>query len=83
MLYCVYGGDVYRYPDNLAWHIPLSRAFIRKSPEVSKFHRFLVDESDQVQQTLLTACSLSLSRSLKHTLSLCLLLAGERVGEYQ
>ena len=39
---------MYRYPDQLAWHVPLSKAFIRKSPEVSKFHRFLVDESDQV-----------------------------------
>ncbi|CAI7989852.1 RNA cytosine C(5)-methyltransferase NSUN2 [Geodia barretti] len=35
------------YPDQLAWYVPLSKAFIRKSPDVSKFHRFLVDESDQ------------------------------------
>ena len=39
---------VCRYPDQLAWYVPLSKAFIRKSPDVSKFHRFLVDESDQV-----------------------------------
>lgn len=45
---------ILRYPNDLAWYIPLSKSFIRKSPVVSKFHRFLVDESDQVR--VFTVC---------------------------
>ena len=47
-IFLIFVCNGYRYPDQLAWYVPLSKAFIRKSPEVSKFHRFLVDESDQV-----------------------------------
>jgi 16S rRNA C967 or C1407 C5-methylase (RsmB/RsmF family) len=35
------------YPDRLAWHISLSRQIMRNSPHLSKFHSFLVQESDQ------------------------------------
>ena len=39
---------VCRYPDRLAWHIPLTRRFIRKSPVLEQFHRFLVNETELV-----------------------------------
>ncbi|XP_064398499.1 RNA cytosine-C(5)-methyltransferase NSUN2-like isoform X2 [Halichondria panicea] len=35
------------YPNNFAWHVPLTRKFIRKSPLMSKFHSFLVKENEQ------------------------------------
>ncbi|XP_065913229.1 RNA cytosine-C(5)-methyltransferase NSUN2-like isoform X2 [Dysidea avara] len=35
------------YPDNLAWHVSLSKKFIRKSPLVKQFHNFLVKENEQ------------------------------------
>ncbi|XP_075069004.1 RNA cytosine C(5)-methyltransferase NSUN2 [Mixophyes fleayi] len=34
------------YPDELAWHTNLSRKIIRKSPELEKFHQFLVNETE-------------------------------------
>ncbi|XP_075442058.1 RNA cytosine C(5)-methyltransferase NSUN2 isoform X2 [Ascaphus truei] len=34
------------YPDELAWHTNLSRKIIRKSPELEKFHQFLVSETE-------------------------------------
>ncbi|XP_063779006.1 RNA cytosine C(5)-methyltransferase NSUN2 [Pseudophryne corroboree] len=34
------------YPDELAWHTNLSRKIIRKSPELEKFHQFLVHETE-------------------------------------
>ncbi|XP_066435306.1 RNA cytosine C(5)-methyltransferase NSUN2 [Eleutherodactylus coqui] len=34
------------YPDELAWHTNLSRKIIRKSPELEKFHQFLISESE-------------------------------------
>ena len=37
-----------RYPDDLAWHVSLSKKFIRKSPLAKKFHNFLVKENEQV-----------------------------------
>ena len=39
---------VRRYPDRLAWHIPLTRRFIRKSPLLEQFHQFLVNETELV-----------------------------------
>lgn len=35
------------YPDDLAWHVSLSKKFIRKSPLAKKFHNFLVKENEQ------------------------------------
>lgn len=52
-----------RYPHNLAWHVSLTRKFIRKSPLVSKFHAFLVHENEQVgAEDQLGATRLVLSR---------------------
>nr|XP_033785631.1 RNA cytosine C(5)-methyltransferase NSUN2 isoform X3 [Geotrypetes seraphini] len=34
------------YPEELAWHTNLSRKIIRKSPELQKFHQFLVSETE-------------------------------------
>ncbi|KAK9720417.1 tRNA (cytosine-5-)-methyltransferase ncl1 [Basidiobolus ranarum] len=34
------------YPDGLGWHFTASRSQLRKSPELSNFHRFLVSETD-------------------------------------
>ncbi|CAH2283899.1 tRNA (cytosine(34)-C(5))-methyltransferase [Pelobates cultripes] len=34
------------YPDDLAWHTNMSRKIIRKSPELEKFHQFLVSETE-------------------------------------
>ncbi|KAM4687972.1 RNA cytosine C(5)-methyltransferase NSUN2 [Discoglossus pictus] len=34
------------YPEELAWHTNLSRKIIRKSPELEKFHQFLVSETE-------------------------------------
>ncbi|XP_053570553.1 RNA cytosine C(5)-methyltransferase NSUN2 [Bombina bombina] len=34
------------YPEELAWHTNLSRKIIRKSPELEKFHHFLVSETE-------------------------------------
>ncbi len=51
---CVYVSVfVCRYPGDLAWSVPLSKKFIRKSPLVSKFHAFLVRENEQVTVTYL------------------------------
>ncbi len=47
-----YAAQIYislRYPNNFAWHVPLTRKFIRKSPLMSKFHSFLVKENEQVR----------------------------------
>lgn len=43
---------VCRYPGDLAWSVPLSKKFIRKSPLASKFHSFLVRENEQVHSVL-------------------------------
>lgn len=40
-----------RYPDDLAWHVSLSKKFIRKSPLAKKFHNFLVKENEQVSSS--------------------------------
>lgn len=34
------------YPDELAWHTNLSRKIIRKSPELERFHQFLISETE-------------------------------------
>ncbi|ORX99070.1 S-adenosyl-L-methionine-dependent methyltransferase [Basidiobolus meristosporus CBS 931.73] len=34
------------YPEGLGWHFTASRSQLRKSPELSKFHKFLVSETD-------------------------------------
>jgi tRNA (cytosine34-C5)-methyltransferase len=34
------------YPDQLAWHVDLTRKFIRKSPLMGSFHQFLVNETE-------------------------------------
>ncbi|NWJ07792.1 NSUN2 methyltransferase, partial [Crypturellus undulatus] len=34
------------YPEELAWHTNLSRKILRKSPELEKFHQFLVSETE-------------------------------------
>ncbi|XP_029445862.1 tRNA (cytosine(34)-C(5))-methyltransferase isoform X2 [Rhinatrema bivittatum] len=34
------------YPEDLAWHTNLSRKILRKSPELEKFHQFLVSETE-------------------------------------
>lgn len=34
------------YPDELAWHTNLSRKVIRKSPDLEKFHQFLISETE-------------------------------------
>ncbi|XP_040209458.1 RNA cytosine C(5)-methyltransferase NSUN2 isoform X3 [Rana temporaria] len=34
------------YPDELAWHTNLSRKIIRKSPDLEKFHQFLISETE-------------------------------------
>uniref|UniRef100_A0A8C5Q6Q8 NOP2/Sun RNA methyltransferase 2 n=1 Tax=Leptobrachium leishanense TaxID=445787 RepID=A0A8C5Q6Q8_9ANUR len=34
------------YPDELAWHTNMSRKIIRKSPELEKFHQFLISETE-------------------------------------
>uniref|UniRef100_A0A6J0TW73 tRNA (cytosine(34)-C(5))-methyltransferase n=3 Tax=Pogona vitticeps TaxID=103695 RepID=A0A6J0TW73_9SAUR len=34
------------YPEELAWHTNLSRKVLRKSPELEKFHHFLVSETE-------------------------------------
>ena len=39
-----------RYPDRLAWQVDLTKKFVRKSPLLSKFHRFLVRENEQVRR---------------------------------
>uniref|UniRef100_A0A4W2ED73 tRNA (cytosine(34)-C(5))-methyltransferase n=1 Tax=Bos indicus x Bos taurus TaxID=30522 RepID=A0A4W2ED73_BOBOX len=35
-----------RYPEELAWHTNLSRKILRKSPQLEKFHQFLVSETE-------------------------------------
>ncbi|KAJ6661334.1 hypothetical protein lerEdw1_014962 [Lerista edwardsae] len=35
-----------RYPEELAWHTNLSRKVLRKSPQLEKFHHFLVSETE-------------------------------------
>lgn len=37
-----------RYPEELAWHTNLSRKILRKSPQLEKFHQFLVSETECV-----------------------------------
>ncbi|XP_053323270.1 RNA cytosine C(5)-methyltransferase NSUN2 [Spea bombifrons] len=34
------------YPEELAWHTNMSRKIIRKSPELEKFHQFLISETE-------------------------------------
>ncbi|XP_077166840.1 RNA cytosine C(5)-methyltransferase NSUN2 [Paroedura picta] len=34
------------YPEELAWHTNLSRKVLRKSPQLEKFHHFLVSETE-------------------------------------
>ncbi|KAK2489119.1 hypothetical protein MC885_013383 [Smutsia gigantea] len=34
------------YPEELAWHTSLSRKILRKSPQLEKFHQFLVSETE-------------------------------------
>ncbi|XP_045141222.1 RNA cytosine C(5)-methyltransferase NSUN2 [Echinops telfairi] len=34
------------YPDELAWHTNLSRKVLRRSPQLEKFHQFLVSETE-------------------------------------
>ncbi|XP_012577191.1 PREDICTED: tRNA (cytosine(34)-C(5))-methyltransferase [Condylura cristata] len=34
------------YPEELAWHTNLSRKILRKSPQLEKFHQFLVSETE-------------------------------------
>ncbi|KAM9166575.1 RNA cytosine C(5)-methyltransferase NSUN2 isoform 1-T1 [Pangshura tecta] len=34
------------YPEKLAWHTNLSRKILRKSPQLEKFHQFLVSETE-------------------------------------
>ncbi|XP_066479804.1 RNA cytosine C(5)-methyltransferase NSUN2 isoform X2 [Tiliqua scincoides] len=34
------------YPEELAWHTNLSRKILRKSPQLEKFHHFLVSETE-------------------------------------
>ncbi|NXO00762.1 NSUN2 methyltransferase, partial [Rhinopomastus cyanomelas] len=34
------------YPDELAWHMNLSRKILRKSPQLEMFHQFLVSETE-------------------------------------
>lgn len=41
-----------RYPEELAWHTNLSRKILRKSPQLEKFHQFLVSETESVSQFL-------------------------------
>lgn len=40
------------YPEELAWHTNLSRKILRKSPQLEKFHQFLVSETESVSQFL-------------------------------
>ena len=39
-----------RYPEELAWHTNLSRKILRKSPQLEKFHQFLVSETESVSR---------------------------------
>ena len=41
-----------RYPEELAWHTNLSRKILRKSPQLEKFHQFLVSETESVSRYL-------------------------------
>lgn len=41
-----------RYPEELAWHTNLSRKILRKSPQLEKFHQFLVSETESVSSFL-------------------------------
>lgn len=41
-----------RYPEELAWHTNLSRKILRKSPQLEKFHQFLVSETESVSRFL-------------------------------
>ncbi|XP_008588557.1 PREDICTED: tRNA (cytosine(34)-C(5))-methyltransferase [Galeopterus variegatus] len=36
------------YPEELAWHTNLSRKILRKSPQLEKFHQFLVSETESI-----------------------------------
>lgn len=38
----------FRYPDELAWQINLTKRFIRKSSSMDRFHKFLVHETETV-----------------------------------
>ncbi|KAF6126109.1 NOP2/Sun RNA methyltransferase 2 [Phyllostomus discolor] len=40
------------YPEELAWHTNLSRKILRKSPQLEKFHQFLVSETESVSRVL-------------------------------
>lgn len=46
-----------RYPEELAWHTNLSRKILRKSPQLEKFHQFLVSETESVSRVLCTNLS--------------------------
>lgn len=46
-----------RYPEELAWHTNLSRKILRKSPQLEKFHQFLVSETESVSRVLQTNLS--------------------------
>ncbi|KAI1243167.1 tRNA (cytosine(34)-C(5))-methyltransferase, partial [Lamprotornis superbus] len=39
-------GEWDAYPEELAWHTNLSRKILRKSPQLEKFHQFLVSETE-------------------------------------
>lgn len=39
-----------RYPEELAWHTNLSRKILRKSPQLERFHQFLVSETESVSR---------------------------------
>jgi hypothetical protein len=38
-----------RYPDGLAWQFNIPKKVLRKSPELKKFHSFLVFETEVVR----------------------------------
>ena len=37
------------YPNELAWKLYVTRTMLRKSPELSSFHQFLVSETETVR----------------------------------
>lgn len=61
----------HRYPEELAWHTNLSRKILRKSPQLEKFHQFLVSETECVSAPSGPAAA------LQHNVELCFRAAGQ------
>ncbi len=57
-----------RYPDGLAWQFNVAKKVLRKSPELKKFHSFLVFETEVVSPCGFRICQI---KSVTHRILLC------------